>query len=176
MSTPSRDGGKSKSTILSFSLSDLLSFGKIYGQPSEKAKRRIVMSRCAMEVILALCTSPMSQQAPTDLKDLPSDIVHVRKTVLEVLGKAIKDTSSVNPIEARYARLISHAELCSLLLTPQPTLSSKPVQDDVTIHLAKIMLEKNFVGTLTGVLGDLDLNYPNVKSLISAILRPLEYL
>ncbi|CEL60680.1 E3 ubiquitin-protein ligase HUWE1 [Rhizoctonia solani AG-1 IB] len=176
MSTPSRDGGKSKSTILSFLLSDLLSFGKIYGQPSEKAKRRIVMSRCAMEVILALCTSPMSQQAPTDLKDLPSDIVHVRKTVLEVLGKAIKDTSSVNPIEARYARLISHAELCSLLLTPQPTLSSKPVQDDVTIHLAKIMLEKNFVGTLTGVLGDLDLNYPNVKSLISAILRPLEYL
>ncbi|KAF8750975.1 hypothetical protein RHS01_08862 [Rhizoctonia solani] len=176
MSTPSRDGSKSKSTILSFLLSDLLSFGKIYGQPSEKAKRRIVMSRCAMEVVLALCTSPMSQQAPTDLKDLPSDIVHIRKTVLETLGKAIKDTSNVGSIEARYGRLISHAELCSLLLTPQPTISSKPVQDDVTIHLAKIMLEKNFVGTLTSVLGELDLNYPNVKSLISAILRPLEYL
>ncbi|CAE6470636.1 unnamed protein product [Rhizoctonia solani] len=176
MSTPSRDGGKSKSTILSFLLSDLLSFGKIYGQPSEKAKRRIVISRCAMEVVFALCSSPMSQQTPTDLKDLPSDIVHIRKTVLEVLAKAIKDTSSVGPIETRYGRLIAHAELCSLLLTPQPTLSSKPTQDDVTIHLAKIMLEKNFVGTLTSVLGELDLNYPNVKSLVSAILRPLEYL
>ncbi|CAE6444639.1 unnamed protein product [Rhizoctonia solani] len=176
MSTPSRDGGKSKSTILSFLLSDLLSFGKIYGQPSEKAKRRIVMSRCAMEVIFALCSSPMSQQTPTDLKDLPSDIVHIRKTVLEVLAKAIKDTSSISSIEARYGRLISHAELCSLLLTPQPTLSSKPAQDDVTIHLAKIMLEKSFVGILTSVLGELDLNYPNVKSLVSAILRPLEYL
>ncbi|CUA66624.1 E3 ubiquitin-protein ligase HUWE1 [Rhizoctonia solani] len=176
MSTPSRDGGKSKSTVLSFLLSDLLSFGKIYGQPTEKAKRRIVMSRCAMEVIFALCSSPMSQQTPTDLKDLPSDIVHIRKTVLEVLAKAIKDTSSVSSIEARYGRLVSHAELCSLLLTPQPTLSSKPAQDDVTIHLAKIMLEKNFVGILTSVLGELDLNYPNVKSLVSAILRPLEYL
>ncbi|CAE7209973.1 unnamed protein product [Rhizoctonia solani] len=176
MSTPSRDGGKSKSTILSFLLSDLLSFGKIYGQPSEKAKRRIVMSKCAMEVIFALCSSPMSQQTPTDLKDLPSDIVHIRKTVLEVLAKAIKDASSTSPIEARYGRLISHAELCSLLLTPQPTLSSKPAQDDVTVHLAKIMLEKNFVGILTSVLGELDLNYPNVKSLVSAILRPLEYL
>ncbi|KAG8764160.1 hypothetical protein FRC11_003016 [Ceratobasidium sp. 423] len=176
MSTPSRDGGKSKSAVLSFLLSDLLSFGKIYGQPSEKAKRRIVMSRCAMEVIFALCSSPMSQQTPTDLKDLPSDIVHIRKAVLDVLAKAIKDTSSISSIEARYGRLISHAELCSLLLTPQPTLSSKPVQDDVTIHLAKIMLEKNFVGILTSILGELDLNYPNVKTLVSAILRPLEYL
>ncbi|KAJ1304813.1 hypothetical protein OPQ81_005948 [Rhizoctonia solani] len=176
MSTPSRDGGKSKSTVLSFLLSDLLSFGKIYGHPSEKAKRRIVMSRCAMEVIFALCSSPMSQQIPTDLKDLPTDIVHIRKTVLEALAKAIKDTSSVTPIEARYGRLISHAELCSLLLTSQPTLTSKPSQDDMTIHLAKIMLEKNFVGILTSVLGELDLNYPSVKSLVSAILRPLEYL
>lgn len=177
MSTPIREGGKSKSTILSFLLSDLLSFGKIYGQPTEKSKRRATMSKCAMEVVVALCSSPSSSnQAPNDLKDLPSDIVNIRKTVLDVLAKSIKDTSNIYPIDLRYSRLISHAELCSLLLTPQPTISTKPTQDDVTIHLAKIMLEKNFVGILTTVVGELDLNYPNVKSLVSAILRPLEYL
>lgn len=177
MSTPVREGGKSKSTILSFLLSDLLSFGKIYGQPTEKSKRRATMSKCAMEVVVALCSSPSSlNQAPSDLKDLPSDIINIRKTVLDVLAKSIKDTSNVSPIDVRYSRLIAHAELCSLLLTPQPTISAKPAQDDVTIHLAKIMLEKNFVGILTTVVGELDLNYPNVKSLVSAILRPLEYL
>ncbi|KAG9103766.1 hypothetical protein FRC06_008224 [Ceratobasidium sp. 370] len=177
MSTPVREGSKSKTTILSFLLSDLLSYGKIYGQVTEKAKRRATISKCAMDVVISLCSSPSTtQQTPTDLKDLPSDIVNIRKTVLDVLAKSIKDTSSINPIDARYGRLIVHAELCSRLLTPQPAISSKPAQDDVTIHLAKIMLEKNFVGILTTVVGELDLNYPNVKSLVSATLRPLEYL
>ncbi|KAG8721954.1 hypothetical protein FRC08_008650 [Ceratobasidium sp. 394] len=177
MSTPVREGTKSKSTILSFLLSDLLSYGKIYGQVTEKAKRRATISKCAMDVVISLCSSPSTaQQTPTDLKDLPSDIVNIRKTVLDVLAKSIKDTSSITPIDARYGRLIVHAELCSRLLNPQPTISSKPAQDDVTIHLAKIMLEKNFVGILTTVVGELDLNYPNVKSLVSAVLRPLEYL
>jgi E3 ubiquitin-protein ligase HUWE1 len=177
MSTPVREGVKSKSTILSFLLSDLLSYGKIYGQATEKAKRRAVISKCAMEVVISLCSSPSTpQQTPTDLKDLPSDIINIRKTVLDVLAKSIKDTSNISPIDVRYGRLIAHAELCSRLLTPQPTISSKPAQDDVTIHLAKIMLEKNFVGILTTVVGEIDLNYPNVKSLVSGLLRPLEYL
>ncbi|KAG8747810.1 hypothetical protein FRC10_011255 [Ceratobasidium sp. 414] len=177
MSTPVREGTKSKSTILSFLLSDLLSYGKIYGQVTEKAKRRATISKCAMDVVISLCSSPSTaQQTPADLKDLPSDIVNIRKTVLDVLAKSIKDTSSISPIDARYGRLVVHAELCSRLLTPQPAISSKPAQDDVTIHLAKIMLEKNYVGILTTVVGELDLNYPNVKTLVSAILRPLEYL
>ncbi|QRV79604.1 E3 ubiquitin-protein ligase HUWE1 [Ceratobasidium sp. AG-Ba] len=177
MSTPAREGTKSKSTILSFLLSDLLSYGKIYGQPTEKAKRRTTMSKCAMDVVMSLCSSlSTTQQAPTDLKDLPADIVNIRKTVLDVLAKSIKDASNVTPIDVRYGRLVAHADLCTRLLTPQPTIASKPAQDDVTIHLAKVMLEKNFVGILTTVVGEIDLNYPNIKVLVSALLRPLEYL
>jgi E3 ubiquitin-protein ligase HUWE1 len=32
------------------------------------------------------------------------------------------------------------------------------------------------VSTLTNALSEVDLNYPNVRSLVTAILRPLEHL
>jgi E3 ubiquitin-protein ligase HUWE1 len=38
------------------------------------------------------------------------------------------------------------------------------------------MLEKNFVATLTNALSEVDLNYPNVRGVVAAILRPLELL
>jgi E3 ubiquitin-protein ligase HUWE1 len=38
------------------------------------------------------------------------------------------------------------------------------------------MLDKGFVGTLTNALAEMDLGYPNVKGVVAAVLRPLEYL
>ncbi|KAJ2914912.1 hypothetical protein MD484_g5507, partial [Candolleomyces efflorescens] len=37
-------------------------------------------------------------------------------------------------------------------------------------------LEKNFVSTLTTALSKIDLNYPHVRSLATAVLKPLQYL
>ena len=34
----------------------------------------------------------------------------------------------------------------------------------------------NFVAILTTALSEIDLNYPNVRNLVAAILRPLEHL
>ncbi len=44
------------------------------------------------------------------------------------------------------------------------------------MQIAKIMLEKSYVATLTTVMSDIDLKFPNVKNLISGLLRPLEHL
>ena len=38
------------------------------------------------------------------------------------------------------------------------------------------MLEKNYVATLTGILSDVDLAYPNMLKFFDAVLRPLEQL
>jgi E3 ubiquitin-protein ligase HUWE1 len=42
--------------------------------------------------------------------------------------------------------------------------------------MAKTMIEKNFVSTLTAAAGEVDLNYPNVRSVLGSILRALEHL
>ena len=68
------------------------------------------------------------------------------------------------------------ADLCNKLLSFRiGNGNAKPV-DESPMHIAKIMLEKNFVATLTNVQTDIDLNYPHIKNPITAGLRPLEYL
>ena len=40
----------------------------------------------------------------------------------------------------------------------------------------KVMLEKNFVATLTNALAEVDPNFPDIRGVVTGILRPLEYL
>ena len=55
-------------------------------------------------------------------------------------------------------------------------MNGKKAGDEVPTHIAKVMLEKNFVATLTNVLSEVDLNYPNIRIVISFVLRPLQCL
>lgn len=145
-------------------------------QPVTEAQRsRLNFSNWSSSAIVALCSDPTSQ-ANTPLKDISPVVVNVRKTVMDVLARAIKDTSSsTESLNTRYGRLWALAELCYRLLTAKSTVQAKS-HDDSSLHIAKIMLEKGFVPLLTGVLGEIDLNYPQVKVLITAIMQPLDYL
>jgi E3 ubiquitin-protein ligase HUWE1 len=145
-------------------------------QPITEAQRsRLNFSNWSSSAIVALCSDPTSQ-ANTPLKDISAVVVNVRKTVMDVLARAIKDASgSTESLNARYGRLWALAELCYRLLTAKSTVQAKS-HDDSSLHIAKIMLEKGFVPLLTGVLGEIDLNYPQVKVLITAIMQPLDYL
>lgn len=145
-------------------------------QPITEAQRsRLNFSNWSSSAIVALCSDPTSQ-SNTPLKDISAVVVNVRKTVMDVLARAIKDTSSSNEsLNSRYGRLWALAELCYRLLTAKSTVQAKS-HDDSSLHIAKIMLEKGFVPLLTGVLGEIDLNYPQVRVLITAIMQPLDYL
>ena len=76
--------------------------------------------------------------------------------------------------EAKYDKLHAIADLCHHLLSVRPGTPSK--LDEGSLHMAKLMLEKNFVSLLTSCLAEVDLNYPHIKTLVNAILRPLEQL
>jgi E3 ubiquitin-protein ligase HUWE1 len=142
---------------------------------TEAQRSRLNFSNWSSSAIVALCSDPTSQ-ANTPLKDISSVVVNVRKTVMDVLARAIKDTSSsTENLNTRYGRLWALAELCYRLLTAKSTVQAKS-HDDSSLHIAKIMLEKGFVPLLTSVLGEIDLNYPQVKVLITAIMQPLDYL
>ncbi|KAJ9104930.1 hypothetical protein QFC19_003725 [Naganishia cerealis] len=142
---------------------------------TEAQRSRLNFSNWSSSAIVALCSDPAAQ-ANTSLKDISPVVVNVRKTVMDVLARAIKDTtSSSEGLNARYGRLWALSELCYRLLTAKSTVQSKSY-DDSSLHIAKIMLEKGFVPLLTNVLGEIDLNYPQVKNLITAIMQPLDYL
>ncbi|KAJ7188201.1 hypothetical protein C8R46DRAFT_1341056 [Mycena filopes] len=161
------------STTLHFLLSDLISFETINPQPNSDGRDRITVCNWSMSLLVALCVDTSSTH---ELKEVSAELVSVRKFVLEAISRAIKDLSATESVESRYGRLLALADLCHRLLTVRFNTSSRKHPDDTPTHIAKVMLEKNFVATLTTALSEVDLNYPNVRGLVASILRPLEYL
>lgn len=164
---------RSKSTALNFLLSELVSFGAFNVEPKSDAKKRIILCNWAMSVIVALCVDGGSL---SDDSVCSVDLPAVRKLVLESISRSLKESPAHETIDARYGRTLALADLCHRLLTVRFNNGSSKSLDETPMQLAKIMLEKNFVATLTNVLTDIDLNYPNMRSLVAAILRPLDFL
>lgn len=164
---------KFRTTALNFFLSDLVSFGTLDSQPTPEARRRIILCNWAMSVLVALCVDPASGH---DLKDVPADLVSVRKFVIEAISRSIKDLPLTPSVESRYARLLAVTDLCYRLLTVRFGPGIRKTPDEIPTHIAKVMLEKNFVASLTTALGDVDLNYPNIRTVVTSVLKPMEYL
>ena len=171
--TPAKEGIKHRTAAIQFLLSDLMTFGTINPQPPSEARKQITLCNWAMSVIVALCVDTTTTQ---DIKDVPADLISVRKFVLEAISRALKDLPPSDDPETRYSRLLALSDLCHRLLTVRFNLNSKKAGDDVPTHIAKVMLEKNFVATLTNVLSEVDLNYPNIRNVVSSVLRPLDHL
>ncbi|KZS98333.1 hypothetical protein SISNIDRAFT_546300 [Sistotremastrum niveocremeum HHB9708] len=166
---------KHRPTLLNFLLVDMISHQPFSQSESSDTQKRGILCNWAKSVILALC---VDVGASSDSKDSSGEITSVRKFVLDGLSKAIKESSTSELLEAHYGKLIALSDLCHRLLTVRtPSVSSGTrISDETPLHMAKLMLEKGFVSTLTSALNDVDLNYPNVRTLVTTILKPLEQL
>jgi E3 ubiquitin-protein ligase HUWE1 len=172
--TIAKDPNQRYRTIaLHFLLNEMINYGTIDPQDINPKQRRIIICNWAMSVVVALCVDPSSSH---DLKDIPAEVTAVRKFVIDGISKTFRELSSSERVETRYGRMMALADLCHRLLTVRPHLPAKKQDEGTPTHIAKIMLEKNLVATLTGMLGEVDLNYPDARGLVSALLRPLEYL
>ncbi len=170
---PSKDAAKGRLTALNFVLSDLVSFRTIDSDPTNDTRNKVPLCNWAMSLIVALCVDTSSSQP---IKDVSSELITVRKTVLEAVSRAIKDPAQSESLDARYGRLLALADLCYRLLTVRFNPGLRKPHEETPTHIAKIMLEKNFVSTLTNALAEVDLNYPNVRVVVAAMLKPLELL
>ncbi len=169
-----KDAGRARAAILSTFLTELVPAGFLSSYEGSELRRKMTLSNWAMSVLVAL-TADVS--AHIDVKEVPAELITVRKTVLDAIARAIKEAaSSSEPIEVRYGRLYALSDLCYRLLIARPNSTGGKQTEELTLHMAKIMLEKNFVTVLTSAIADVDLNLPTVKSLLEAILRPLEHL
>jgi E3 ubiquitin-protein ligase HUWE1 len=100
----------------------------------------------------------------------------VRKFVLEGIARSFKDTlASTGPAQIRYSRYTSLADMCRKLLSSQVVMSMSPLPFDVasSTEMAKLMFEKGFVGLLTNVVADIELDFPDVRSVINDVLAGL---
>ncbi|KAG8936847.1 hypothetical protein FRC02_010709 [Tulasnella sp. 418] len=162
--------GRHRTSVLNILLSEILAASD--GAINPESQKKISLATWATSVIVSLCTDVYWSAAS---KEPSEDIVTVRKFVLDAIAKSIRDAAASESPEVRYAKLHALSDLCFRLLSSRSTPPTTN-KDDPTIHIAKTMLEKNFVSILTSALADADLNYPGMKSLVGAVMRPLEHL
>ncbi|KAJ3790759.1 hypothetical protein GGU10DRAFT_281593 [Lentinula aff. detonsa] len=171
--TPAKENlhSRFRTFTMHFVLSELVPFGSLNPPLNPETRSKMSVSTWAMSLLVALCVDTSSGQ---EGKDISNDLIAVRKFVLESISRAIKDAPPTESTELHYGRLFALSDLCHRLLTVRFTSTRK--HEDSPTQIAKVMLEKNFVATLTNVLSDVDLNYPNIRTLVVAILKPLEHL
>ena len=168
---------KPRSMMLNYLLNDLLPTGNAsytaHASQDMDLERRRGISQLVASVISSLCKKTPEFYEHDDRPDL---LVNVRKFVLEGIAKSLKETlASTGPAQQRYSRYTSLAELCRKLLSSQTPLAMAQMPIDVasSFEMAKLMFEKGFVGLLTSVVADIELDFPDVRVVINDILSSL---
>ncbi|KAM5504407.1 E3 ubiquitin-protein ligase tom1 [Microsporum canis] len=172
---------KPRSGILNYLLHGLIPIGTMEHDESIPFKKRANTSSWAMKVIIALCTKTIEyggrRSVPGQEEEVESDLLFVRKFVLEHALKSYKDaTASREPLDSKYARLMCMADLFDKMLSGGASPDGSPRTASATRQIAKTMFEKNFVNAFTASVADIDLNFPSSKRVVKYILRPLNKL
>lgn len=178
---------KPRSGVLNYLLNNLVPIGTLNHEGDLAFKKKLATSGCAIDLIVSLCNktgefaipkSDAMQQSP--YTETESDLLFVRKFVLEHALKAFKDANaSDEPLDLKYSRLLSIADIFSKMVSQRPNGEMLTQNADLTPNLkqmAKIMYEKNFITILTAAISDIDLNFPNAKRVVKYILKPLKWL
>ena len=170
--TPATEGGaKHRTAAIQLLLSDLMTFGAFNPQPPSEAHKQIRLDNRATLVIVALCVDTATNH---EIKGVPTALVSVRKFSRLSVAHSRTFHHPTAPRSAIAACL--PCQICHRLLAVRFNVNGKKAGDEVLTHIAKVMLEKNFVAALTDVFSEVDLDYPNICTVVSSVWRPLEYL
>lgn len=163
---------KNRTSMVTFFMKDMLTQNPISASETVEYKKKFALENLSRGVLVALCaeTTALSE----------SELIHIRKITLDATIKGLRDAmSSPEPIEMRYARVVALAELTYRLLSAENFSSGQQHaanSDSSHKDIARLMLEKNFVGIFTQALSDIDLQFPASRKIIKVILRPLRSL
>ncbi|KAF9888103.1 hypothetical protein FE257_009239 [Aspergillus nanangensis] len=175
---------KPRSGILNYLLNALVPIGTMEHDETVIFKKRSNTSAWTMRVLVALCTKTgefggtgrRRSEQNTKEEDEP-ELAFVRRFVLEHALRVYKEANVSNePLDAKYSRLMSLADLFDKMLSGYAFVSGDTSFPGSTRQLAKCMFEKNFINALTASVAEIDLNFPSSKRVIKYILRPLNKL
>lgn len=177
---------KPRAGTLLYLLNTLLPIGTLEHRDDTAHRKKQTTSNWATLVLVALCSITQEKYAPRSLAasqaqpDEDNDLTFVRRFVLEHAIRSFKDvTTSHEPLDQRYSRLMALADLFDRMLSMKSDRNSPistPGFDKSQQQLGRLMYEKNLIAALTTSIAELDLNFPNAKRAVKHILVPLKNL
>ncbi|GAP83787.1 putative E3 ubiquitin-protein ligase HUWE1 [Rosellinia necatrix] len=174
---------KPRSSVLNYLLTDLLYPSHIDG-PLDTIiyKKKYATAMQTQNLLVALVSrtgeKPVDRgRDKYDYEDEP-DLLFVRRFVLDTILKCYKDaTTSNDPFDSRYARMLGLAEVMHLMMGDKDKESSGSSRNNFDplersqSQLRRLMYEKGYLAALTASIADIDLAFPPVKRTIKYILR-----
>ncbi|KAH6656670.1 hypothetical protein BKA67DRAFT_511823 [Truncatella angustata] len=181
---------KPRSSVLNYLLTDLLCATPLDGSSDTLAdKKKAATSIQAQNLLVALMAK--TSEKPVDRTrekfdyDEETDLLFVRKFVLDTILKAYKDASSSNEaFDIRYGRMLALADVMHQIMgadkdgkvLPSSRHHPEPMPERSHAQIRRLMYEKGYLNTLTSSIADIDLAFPPVKKTIKQILKVLRVL
>ncbi|KAJ1976936.1 E3 ubiquitin-protein ligase tom1 [Dimargaris xerosporica] len=184
--TPHPRPSSTRSEFLHHLLWDLLSPGSQYFRGHHQLSATFQQYLCVDGLLSSLCLENRYgalsiPNATTDGLTVSMQPVTnaIRSFVLDGIATLIPETMhDQGGVHACYSRIWALATLCDRLLVTRALKKSggRDSTSNSNRELAAEMLDRDFVGLLTGVVAELDLNYPHCNAMLTSVLRPLEML
>lgn len=174
---------KPRSTALNFLLHQLLPTNSLQHSLGLEGDRRVAISSITRLAILGLVSTPLlsgeNAVVPTN-EDV--DMAFIRKFFVDVFLKTLMESfRSPSSIELRYSKLIDQCELCGSLIsskfreTAEPILNKNATKHD-QFYVARVFVDNNLPQLLSSLVGELDLNFPQIHKVMKACLKPVTLL
>ncbi|PUU81077.1 hypothetical protein B9Z19DRAFT_1062939 [Tuber borchii] len=167
---------KPRSAVLNYLINDIIPPGTLIHTGDVAHKKRATTSQWAILAIVSLSAQTGESSSAED----ESNLLFVRKFILESALKAFEDaSSSLEPLDAKYSRIMSLTDLFFRMPSARPNHNHSPgsaPSKKSQQQIARIMIEKNFIAASIGSLADIGLNFPSARRVIKYILRPLKLL
>ncbi|KAI9270590.1 hypothetical protein BDA99DRAFT_478483 [Phascolomyces articulosus] len=185
----SKDGNinRPRHAILHMLINDLLPYNAI-NPTAEDSRKQQGLSMWTASVLVAMCydAGPETSEGLIDNNNngttsggFKDDLTQVRKFVFDGVIRSLKETVAyTGPLATKYGRFLALADLCHRILNARPNAGApgQRAKEDTVTNIARIMLDRNFVGALTAAISEVDINYPHAKTVLNSMLRPLEQL
>lgn len=165
---------KPRSTSLNFFLHQLIQNSSTdLTDPAESRKRAV--SDLATKAIVSFISTIDQSNIKADAKKVDPDMTFIRKFTVDSILKVIKDVaSSSQNMQTRYKKLISlNKVIPSLLSNSRDKLVDSSTAEFDSFHMAKTMVDSGLAQVLSGVLTEIDVNYPEYYFILDSIISSL---
>ncbi|OBA23790.1 hypothetical protein METBIDRAFT_21150, partial [Metschnikowia bicuspidata var. bicuspidata NRRL YB-4993] len=171
---------KPRLTSLNFFIHQLIPSQLLVSLSGPEFHRREAISSLAKLTLLALVSTTIQENdAEPDPRKEDADMAIVRKLMVDIISKILKETivESTN-VTRVYSKIYDIFDLCSCLLSAKfrelcyPLLSKSATKCD-QFYVASAFIDSHLANQITSVMSNIDLNFPDVHKVLNVGLKAL---
>ena len=174
---------KLRFTSLNFFMHQLIPTQPFEDVSETVAERKRAISSLAKVALMSLVsTQLLDDEEVLKLKKEDPDLALIRRFVVDLLLKVLKETSTLTALARdRYGKLLDLLDLSTTFISSKnreslaSALDKESTKHDL-FYMTRVYSEKQMSTTLTSLIAEFDLNYPDIEKVVKSALKPITIL